>query len=53
MKDDPRPEPPELVKRPEPAEAEIPCDLCSILWPEGALENGVCPDCLDDAEEPA
>jgi hypothetical protein len=42
---------------PKPAEAEdepqLPCDLCSTLWPEGALENGVCPDCLDSEEEPA
>lgn len=34
----------------EAEEDELPCDICSTLWPEGALEDGVCPDCLDDTE---
>jgi hypothetical protein len=34
----------------EPAEAELACDLCNTLWPAEALDNGVCPDCLNDDE---
>jgi hypothetical protein len=46
----PAPEAEEPIQEPA-VEEELPCDLCSILWPEGALENGVCPDCLGDAED--
>ena len=34
-------------------EPDLPCDLCLTLWPAGALQGGVCPDCLDEDEEAA
>jgi hypothetical protein len=48
----PAPEAEEPIQEPA-VEEELPCDLCSITWPADALENGVCPDCLDSDEEPA
>lgn len=29
-------------------EPKVACDLCRTLWPAGALENGACPDCLEE-----
>lgn len=49
MRDDPKLEKPELVERPvEPEEPMAACDLCLTLWPADALENGTCPDCLEE-----
>jgi hypothetical protein len=49
MRDDPPDPPPELtVELPEPEEDMRACDLCNTLWPAEALQNGSCPDCLEE-----